>query len=221
MNEQLPILAEQYNSDGFDDTNEGGGYGPIEKFNNGDWSIGGVPSDPQRRLLAVHVEKFLQRWKDGQVFDAIRTKPLPDIDELNASIPQTEWEPDLNGAPRKPYELAFRLDLLNMDSGEHTTFVSATKGAAIAISRLKDQVVWMRRMRGNNVVPQVVLGSAPFKTAFGMRKRPDLKIAAWFDLSGGGPAAVQAPTLKQLPPVAPAQVKQPSTAEDLNDSLPF
>jgi hypothetical protein len=79
----------------------------------------------------------------------------------------------------------------------------------------------MRRMRGPNVVPQVTLGWVPFKTAYGMRKRPDFKTVAWFDLSGGAPAAVQAQAPKALPPVAPTPVKEPSTGEALDDAIPF
>jgi hypothetical protein len=220
-NDKQLVPVEQHQGDGFDDSDERSGYGPILKFVDGDWSIGGVPADPKQRLAAVHVETFVRRWRDKRVIEVITTRPLPDLDQLNATVPVDEWEPDLNGQPRKPYERAHRLDLLNLDTAEHTTFVSATTGAAIAVSRLKDQVHWMRRMRGPNVVPQVTLGSAPFKTQFGMRKRPDFKVAAWLDLSGGTPAAVQAQAPKQLPPVAPAQVKEPSTAEDLNDQIPW
>jgi hypothetical protein len=217
---QLPISVEQHERDGFDDHDGGGGFGPIEKFADGDWSIGGVPADPKRRLIAVHVETFIRRWR-GKRAEDIRTKPLPDLDDLNASVPQSEWELDLNGVPRKPYELVHRVDFLNLDTAEHTNHISATAGTKIAVARLKDQVRWMRRMRGANVVPQVVLASAPFKTQFGMRKRPDFKVVAWFDLSSDGPAAVQAQVPKALPPVAPTPVKTPSTAEDLNDNIPF
>jgi hypothetical protein len=220
---RLPVPEQhQHDHDGFDDHDEGaGGYGPIEKFTDGDWSIGGVPSDPKRRLVAVSTESFVRRWKDKRVIDTITEKPLPDLDQLNAAVPKSEWEIGLDGNPRKPYERAHRLDLLNLDTGEHTTFVAASAGAAKAVSLLKDQVHWMRRMRGPNVVPQVTLSSAPFKTQFGMRKRPDFKVVGWFDLSGGRPAAVQAQAPKALPPVAPTPVKEPSTGEALNDTIPF
>jgi hypothetical protein len=219
---QLPVPAEQHQHDGFNDHDEGGGgYGPIEKFTDGDWSIGGVPADPKRRLVAVHTQTFIRRWRDKKVIETITTMPLPDLDALNAAVPRSEWEIGLDGNPLKPYERAHRLDLLNLDSGEHTTFVAATAGAARAVSLLKDQVRWMRRMRGPNVVPQLTLSWAPFKTQFGMKKRPDFKVAGWFDLGGGGPAAVQTQAPKQLPPVAPAPVQAPSTGEALNDSIPF
>jgi hypothetical protein len=221
---QLPVPLEQnhqYN-DGFDEPDEhADGFGPIEKFVDGDWSIGGVPSDPKRRLVAVHVETFIRRWKDKRVIKSFTQKPLPDLDGLNATIPENEWELDLNGNPRKPYERAHRLDLLNLDTAEHTCFISATTGAGIAVSRLKDQVCWMRRMRGNNVVPQVELRCTTFPTRYGMRKRPDFYIRGWFDLGSGGPAMAQAPAPRQLPPVAPKPVKEPSTADALDDIVPF
>jgi hypothetical protein len=219
---QLPV-PQQHDGDGFDGDDEGGGFGPIEKFVDGDWTVGGVPSDPKRRLIAVHTETWLRRWKkDVGVIDEIKDKPLPDLDALNASIPQTEWELDpFTGKPRPPYERAHRVDFLDLDCGTHSTFVAATKGAAKAVSLLKDQVRWMRKMRGANVVPQVTLSWAPFKTQFGMKKRPDLKVAGWFDLSGGTPAAVQAQAPKALPPVTPTPVKAPSVDEDMSDSIPW
>jgi hypothetical protein len=217
----LPIPVEQqYESDGFDDHDEGGGFGPLEKFNDGEWLTGGVPSDPKRRILAVHVEVFVRRWRDKRAED-IRDKPLPDVDDLNASVPRAEWELDLNSQPREPYKLTYRVDFLDLDSGEHTNFISDTKGAKVAFGRLKDQVSWMRKMRGRAVVPQVQLSSAPFKTQFGMRKRPAFEVTAWFDLGGGAPAAVQAQAPKALPPVAPAPVKEPSINEEMSDSIPF
>jgi hypothetical protein len=217
---QLPVPVEQYESDGFDDHDDGGGgLGAFEKFNDGDWTIGSVPADPKRRLLAVHVEMFVRRWRGKQAED-IRDKPLPNVEDLNASVPKAEWEIGIDGQPRVPHKLTYRVDFLDLDSGEHTQFISDSKGARVAYFRLKDQVTWMRKMRGRAVVPQIVLTSVPFKTQFGMKKRPDFKVVAWFDLSGG-PAAVQAQAPKALPPVAPPEVKQPSVGEDLNDSIPW
>jgi hypothetical protein len=219
---QLMPVEQEQEHDGFDDHDEGAsGLGPFEKFNDGEWTTGGVPSDPKRRLIAVNTETFIRRWRDKRAED-IKTRPLPDIDDLNAAVPKSEWELDLNGLPREPYKLTYRVDFLDLDSGEHTNFISDTKGAKVGVARLKDRVAWMRKMRGGRgVVPQVTLGSAPFKTGFGMKKRPDFKVTAWFDLGNSGPASVEAQAPKALPPVAPTPVQPPSTEETLNDSLPF
>ena len=78
---------------------------------------------------------------------------------------------------------------------------------------------WMRRMRGVNVVAQVELGWAPFPTRFGMRKRPDFKVVGLIDLSGGG-SLPPASEPKQLPPVTPKQVEEPSIEEGARQDDP-
>jgi hypothetical protein len=221
-NDKQLVSAEQQEHDGFDDHDEGGGFGVLEKFVDGTWTTGGVPSDPERRLIALRTETWLRRWQNKRVIDEIKTHPLPNLDDLNASIPVSEWEPDpFTGQPRKPYERTHRVDFLNLDTGSHSTFVSATSGAAKGVSLLKGDVRGMRLLRGANVVPQIELGSGPFPTKYGMKKRPDFKPVAWFDLSGGGSTAVQAQAPKALPPVAPTPVKPPSINEETGDSIPF
>jgi hypothetical protein len=222
--EQLPVVAHDAYDDGYDefDQQDDGRVivGLIEKFVDGEWSTGGVPSDPKRRLAAVAINHILQRWQDKRVIDTKTEKPLPDLDLLNGVVPKTEWELDKNGNPRPPWKHTHVAYLLDVDTAERTTFASDTIGAAIAVSRLQDKTVWMRRMRNQNVVPQIELTWASMPTRFGLRKRPEFKVVAWLDLSGGG-TLPPAPEIKQLPPVAPKQVTEPSTAEDFNDTIPF
>jgi hypothetical protein len=216
-------IEDEHGSDGFDQPGDQSDHtiiGPIEKFVDGDWTTGGLPSDYKRRLVAVENDVVIRRWRENRVIETIREKPLPDIDLLNQAVPQSEWE-DLNGDPRPPYERAHVVYLLDLDTCERSTFISPTKGAAIAVSRLKDKVFWMRKMRNNNtIVPQVELAWAPFPTKYGLRKRPDFKVVGWIDLSGGG--SLPPPSApKQLPPAQPKKVEEPSLKEDLNDDLPF
>jgi hypothetical protein len=46
---------------------------------------------PPQPLLGIACFEALQRWKDKKA-ETIRQKPLPDVDELNAAIPVSEWE---------------------------------------------------------------------------------------------------------------------------------
>ena len=46
-------------------------------------------------MLASAISEALQRWKDNKPIETITVKPLPDINELNAAVPQSEWEPGL------------------------------------------------------------------------------------------------------------------------------
>ena len=53
------------------------------------WSAGGVELPAGTRLLALALRRLLQRWEGGYVVEAIETEPLPDLDRLNATIPDS------------------------------------------------------------------------------------------------------------------------------------
>lgn len=196
--------------------------GAIESFKDNEWSTGGLPADPNRKLVAVGALHFLQRWSEQRVVETITARPLPDVDDLNGAIPRKHWELDLNGNPRPPWQHAHALYLLDLGSAERTTYVSATIGGAIAVSRLKDRVAWMRKLRNNpHIVPQVEPTSAPMNTRFGPRKRPEFRIPGWFDFGAGGGLALPASGLMQLSPVELQRVTEPTVAEDLNDEIPW
>jgi hypothetical protein len=234
--QQLPVSYEN-ESDGFNQPDEANRIivGLMEKFNDGEWTTGGLPADKKRRIVAVATNTIIQRWKDGETIETITEKPLPDVKLLNETVPREEWEIGING-PREPYQITHVVYLLNLDDAERTTFINSTVGAAIAVSRLKDKVVWMRRMRGENVFAQLDLTWAPMPTRFGMRKRPEFRIIGWIVLGpGGGALPPSSEQPKQLPPAAPKQdvgprqtaplapkkVEEPSLAEELDDDIPF
>jgi hypothetical protein len=108
---------------------------------------------------------------------------------------------------------------LDIETCEKLTFVSASIGAKIAVCALQDRVAWMRKLRGADVVPQVELSFKPMSTRFGMRKRPDFKIVGWLDLRAG--AGASPPAVRQLPPTELNEVTPPTTAEEMDDALPF
>jgi hypothetical protein len=240
-NDKQQLVSYEDENDGFDQPDEVNRtvVGLMEKFNDGDWTTGGLPADKARRSVAVAVDTIIQRWKDQRVIETITEKPLPDINLLNETVPREEWEIGING-PREPYQRTHVVYLLNLDTAERSTFINSTVGASIAVSRLKDKVTWMRKMRGANVVPQVELTWAPMITRFGQRKRPEFKIIGWIRLGPGSGTLPPTEELKQLPPAEPKQaapkqnvgpqqvaplaskqVKEPSVEEDLDDIIPF
>ena len=146
-------------------------------------------------------------------------EPLPDIDELNARIPQKQWETGLDGKPRPPWQKQCLVYLLDGTNAERFTFINSTVGARIAVENLKDQVKWMRAMRGADVFPVVELSSAPMKTKMGTKIRPDFRVVGWRRLGDGetGPVTGAPPTTPAIgKPVAPV-----SSREALNDEIPF
>jgi hypothetical protein len=223
-------------SDGWDDT-EGSDsiiQGTLARCVDGHWSDkdGGVLP---KQMLALTTMTVLQHWQDQKPIETILKrpgKPLPDLDELNAKIPQSQWENGIDGKPRPPWQKQYIVYLLDPSSAAKFTYANGTTGARIAVENLKDQVKWMRALRGNNVTPLVELSTKPMKTKFGQKLRPEFKIVRWIELGGGG-APVPVP---QLPPAteyatAPdtnkyaelkmRHVKAPTTEEALDDSIPF
>ena len=85
----------QYGNDGWDDTDNTDDrviQGTLIKCVDGRWTDRdkrAIP--PGTRLLALSTHQLLQRWQDSQPVETIHKRPgqpLPDVDELNAAIPQ-------------------------------------------------------------------------------------------------------------------------------------
>ena len=133
---------------------------------------------PPSPLLVVAVDEALQKWKDNKP-EVIRDKPLPDLQQLNAAIPQNEWENGIDGKLRKPWARIVVVYLVDPQVGAIYTYTSPTIGARIAYDALKEGTVTMRALRGIRVMPVVNLSERPFKTNFGMRRRPHFDIVGW------------------------------------------
>jgi hypothetical protein len=168
-----------------------------------------VPS----KLLALTTFTIAQRWRDQKPEETIdgRVSSLPDVGELNAKIPETQWEKGINGK-RPPWQRSEVIYLLDETEAQKFTFASGTVGATIAVEELRDRVKWMRVLRGGaKVVPIVELANKPMKTQHGVSKlRPHFKIAGWCNIV---PASEARPAIEH--------VKPPTTAEELDDEIPF
>jgi hypothetical protein len=68
-------------------------------------------------LLVVSVLTALQRWQN-KVPEVITAKPLPNPDELNAAIPQSEWEIGLDGKPRPPWVTVLAVYMIDLRNGQ-------------------------------------------------------------------------------------------------------
>jgi hypothetical protein len=214
--------------------------GVIAKCVDGRWADSdGLPLPTE--LLVVGITRALQCWKVGYPVDTIIEQPgepLPDVDELNAKIPENEWGLGLNAKPRPPWQLNYVVYLLSPETADTYTFLNSTTGARIAVERLEDKFHWMRRMRGAGVVPIVRLDSRPMKTDFGPKMRPEFTIVEWRDI-GAAPGIEQntTPQIEQQKPAPDSTAANPSKSavktkpgkpvkpvtpqEELDDSIPF
>jgi hypothetical protein len=147
-------------------------------------------------LLAIGCKEALERWK-GRRAESIDTLPLPDPDQLNAAIPIEEWEVGVDNKPRKPWAHVVAVYFVNAATGELYSYVAATVGAHIAFEALREAVIMMRMLRGAKCMPLVSLAEKPWRTSFGLRRRPDFRIVGW-KTPGDDNKAIAARPLPQL-----------------------
>ena len=164
--------------------------GEILRCVDGHWSLrDGTVVAPDTLLLAIATNEALQHWRDQygrRRHPQAAGRALPDVDELNAQIPRSEWEEGLDGQPRPPWQHVYIAYLVNTDDASLYTFINSTVGARIAVERLQDKVRWMRTLRGAQVAPVVRLDAKPMKTGFGQKMRPEFTIVEWREIGGGG-----------------------------------
>jgi hypothetical protein len=214
-NEQtnLPIPVADGFSDGAGADAQRVIQGSILRCVDGQWSDSdGNTFTSETKLIALSTAMALQHWKDKQPVETIIKKPgepLPDLDELNSKIPKKQWELGDDKKPRPPWVRQHIVYLLNPINAGLYTYIHNTVGASIAVDRLKTKVMWMRSLRGANVVPIVQLSSAPMKTKHGQKLRPDFTIVDWSQLGGGESKAAG------LQSIAP-----PSLSEEMGDEIP-
>jgi hypothetical protein len=216
----IESLPAHYEDDGFNavEPNHRVIIGSLLKCIDGTWSESGITMPAGTRLFALATTRVLQRWQDQRAVETIIKKPLPDLETLNKTVPKHEWELDLNGKPRPPWQLTFVVYLLDPATCEKFTYANSTVGASIAVETLQDRVAWMRRLRGANVVPEVELSCKRMKTRNGVKQRPEFKIIAWRDLGGGqGTPQLQPATAEQIAKT----VEPPSLSEELDDEIPI
>jgi hypothetical protein len=178
----------------------------------------GTPLHENDQFLVVDTNHALQRWIDG-LPEVITEKPLPNVEELNASIPKEEWPiGKFSNQPEKPWKHAFCVYLVRTDpvDGALFTSINTTSGQRVAYTRLKERVKNIGKLRGLSVLPIVKLSWAMMNGDFGPRPRPDFTIVEWRDLGDNQPPK-QGGSAEQIgKPVEPV-----TTKEVLNDEIPF
>lgn len=205
---------------------------------------------PGLMLLVIDEARVVIRFKDKKPEQRVLApgEKFPDLKALNDAVPKSEWRTDLNGNLVGPWQAQHVLFFLDEKTLDRYSWPTSTTGGTICVEQIVDKVRWMRRYRGERVVPVVQLADTFMKTRYGGasggRQRPHLIIKRWIRLGGGpelrAPAPVpdKPPPLTDSPSVAPSSatpvaptsptvapvpqtVSEPSLSEDLNDAIPF
>jgi hypothetical protein len=205
------MQQERLMNDGFEDAGEGFGspedrliQGDLVKFTNqATWvTRGGQELSGNLEFVAVSVIRVVQKWKDGRPIETRVLGPgekLPNLEELNAAVPQSEWRVGPDGKLRGPWEAQFLVYLLNPDTAERFTFATGTIGGGIAVRDLSYSVSWKRKFCGEQVYAVVSLSAVPWKTRWPTRLRPHFVNKGWKGLSSDG----------ALPPTEPPALSGP------------
>jgi hypothetical protein len=189
---------------------------------------------PNLELIAINVIRVVQMWgPDGIPVndETIILEPnqmFPDIEAMNEKVPRSKWIEGPDGQKRGPYQASHVLYLLDPQSMDKYSYPTSTVGGRIAIRELRDKIMWMRRLRGPNTYPVIILSTTFMNTRFGGRQRPHFKIVRWVSLGGEGgqvealpppppPPAQQTPAPADLPL---NEVMEPSLAEEMDDEIP-
>jgi hypothetical protein len=250
MNEIVKPKSRLDGFEGFNDAVEGVDsqtnrviQGQIVKFTNeATWvTRDGEELPGTVELIAFNVIRVVQKWGDGQPIETRVLEPgekFPNLEELNANVPQTEWRDGPDGKLHGPWQAQYLVYLFNPDTDERFTYATGTIGGGIAVRDLVDRVSWKRSLRGEQVYAVVSPSAAPMITRYGTRRRPHFVIKRWVGLSSDrAPPPTESPALSgqqtaDLTTKAATdnankksaglnEVKRPSISEEIDDEIDF
>jgi hypothetical protein len=215
------------------------------KFVDPNWSVDNVNCNG-RELIVYDKTYSVIRWKDDgsgpeEVIPVARDASPPNLKEMNAKIPQSEWRIGLNGQPEPPYMLQRCLEFLDPQNMERLSWPHnvTVVGSSRAADELEGRIKITRRLRGEDVYPLVKLESRHMPTQYNPRgrQRPYLDIIKWVRLGEHGIEYidVSSPTQARLErfasaePTKPAQqsvlpmqsVPEVSLSEEMKDEVKF
>jgi len=211
----------------------------------------GVVLDSKKHLLAIGVERVVNKWppQQGAPLETIVLEPgqpFPDIKKLDEACPKSEWR-EAFGKSQGPYQIQRLLYLLDPVTLDKFTFATSTVGGTRALHELADKIAWMQRYRQLGTRPLVHLSNTFMPTPYGGRQRPHFVILNWVTPSGDNVELMQRAT-PQIPdgaaakpdvpsatastkPAKPAEemlakaglktVSEPTLAEEMNDKIQF
>jgi hypothetical protein len=182
-------------------------------------------------LISVAVKRVVQKWQDQKPVVTTVLEPhqkFPDVKKMNEETPREDWVEGPDGHPRGPWQAQHILYLLDPKTIDMYTYPTGTDGGRVAIGELRDKIMLMQRLRGQNVYPVVTLSDTFFPTRYGGRQRPHFVPKRWVRLGGeGGEVEALPPPAWAEPTNAPAQpelpltnVSEPSLKEQMNDEIP-
>jgi len=107
----------------------------VKFTNETKWLTDADAEMPPVELVAADILRVVQKWKDGNPDETIildAGQKFPDVEEMNARVPQSEWEEGPDGKRHGPWQAQYVVYLLNPDSLDRYTYTTATVGGGNA-----------------------------------------------------------------------------------------
>jgi hypothetical protein len=151
------------------------------KFDDGQWWRGfeREDADTDQDFVVTDVAETWRLLKKGSPIEYVVREPGSPTrpPRPNTFVGEETW-PTYNGEPTDPWSYCSVIHLLATSNGETYNIVASTAGAWSARHELLEQVRSMRRMQPS-CLPIVKLTCTAFKTKYGTRQRPMLRIVGW------------------------------------------
>ena len=181
-------------TDGFDaDANDPTAspiHGTGKRFKDGAYyEFGEKVDERDRSYVVLDRQQGWQKLEEGCPPEYL-IQPLGGPRPPRPHVDQADWPIGLSGRPEHPWRWTTYLRLLDVDTGELSTFWTNTIGGNLAVGLLSDQINEMRKVRPN-AVPVVALELREMPTQYGSTKpRPHFALRGWRQRNDTG-----APTL--------------------------
>jgi hypothetical protein len=165
-------------------------------------------------MLLVYYFQAFRRWVDKRAtYNVVDPPTKSKLDELNASVPRSEWPKGLNGQPEKPWKILCVFYLVDLKTGTMFTYEHDTFGAMLCYDALHEAVTVQRMLRGANVFPVVHLEKRPWKSAtYGPQMRAHLQPIGDWRTPSNIQSLSQAPVPQISGPASPTSTPTMSTA---------
>lgn len=163
--------------------------GELLKFSKGEWTCGKNDTEvPEGTQMVAIMDQLLTgwiKWVDGKpaeqemglVAEGYRPPRRSDLGDTDKG----EWETDLQGAPKDPWQFTNYLLMKDISSGEVYTFTTSSRGGINAIGKLAE--AYGKNMRAKpDQFPVVALEVDSYKhsnKAFGKIFVPVLTVSGW------------------------------------------
>jgi hypothetical protein len=170
---------------------------------NAVWSRGyeGEAFDTNQDLLVTDTGETWRFLKKGAPAEYVPSDPASPLrpPRPNSFVDEASW-PIYNGEPADPWQYCNVTQFLTLSNGETFHFCSNTAGSWVCRQELLEQIKSMRLL-APGALPIVHLATTSWKTQYGVRQRPMLKIVGWQKpkIEAAAPKQIEAEVVAEPP----------------------